>query len=237
MKLRLANARCGHTHENTVRRLRDQEHRLIPSLYGANWGTISDAELVYLIPTLCRRDAMQSEGADNLLLRLSHLATSSERAVTIVERMKTRLNAVISAELCSNTPLRVSLSDAIDAAWVATFNSAYIYTEHAYAHETLTAAAWLGLTCVQRQAVLPADLAEPVLSIASGMMAINPTDLRLIEQGAWAVIRSSRPLSISLAGSHPNPVRWARWLWRSHQGNLKKCLRIESDLATQVRCR
>lgn len=171
-------------------------------LYGVTWSTIGAPDLIYLIPELCRPDVMREEGAIKLLNRLEGIKFATAENEVIIKRMVERLEA-LNAPRQQNIQrqfVTVTLNLAIEASMVAAFNSGYIFAEHAYAHETLSAAAWLGLLGARRKAVLPWALAEAIENIASTFPKMDPDDLISIEQCARQAQRTSQPGMIELHG-------------------------------------
>jgi len=61
---------------------------------------------------------------------------------------------------CSEATDTLSLETALLASMHTGINAAYVYPEHAYAHELLTAGAWLGVLLKGRRALMPRAVAD-----------------------------------------------------------------------------
>lgn len=76
---------------------------------------------------------------------------------------------------------RPELPDVLLATIHTSMNGAYVYPETDYAHELLTAGAWLGVALTGRKALMPSTVGEALLSyLGRSQRADDPCEQRIV---------------------------------------------------------
>ena len=116
----------------------------------------------------------------------------------ILEAIRHMLRRACS-EITDTPSLEIALLGSIHTG----INAAYVYPEHAYAHELLTAGAWLGVLLKGRRALMPKAVADVFMESEA--------------RGAESIIDAMMQFHMDYLGGRKFHLRWASDVIRSDQ--------------------
>ena len=177
----------------------------------ADWSEVSNDELVFLIPLL-RATGLPRDPARRRILPLLGAAKARRAAgipadePLLAAHATAWIEACIAAVEAGGSCPPASLCDAVVLSWETRANAAYWLPEFEPMQETLAAAAWLGVLCAGRPALLPwplADVLETVLPQATETdpWGLAATALRHRMQAAGVIRPIERALASIRSGS------------------------------------
>lgn len=137
-----------------------------------SWSDVSDDELVLFHPSLSGEDDPEF----GCSARIQHAVLRHSRHSQVFHNERARHDEAIlpCLEQMLNTSRDSSknqetapLAQAFVASVHSNINAAYVYCEHAYAHELFATGAWLGILGQGRRALMPEFIAEAFLEYSA----------------------------------------------------------------------
>jgi hypothetical protein len=176
--------------------------------------------------------------------------------LSVLQCLGSMLEATAAGPGALRTGQNVSVADALVASIHSGINAAYVYPHLAWAHETFSAGAWLGIVLSGRRALLPemiaARLVEASHSERASQAAADPADRvlayhaeicvgrRRMSRLAHRALRRSRPLAVSARPPLFNvprlPWRWNEDLSGGIERRLSRYVRSTGYVGEERTC-